>query len=119
MEKVLRSHYDCNGEGCKDCDNGMIMSWPYVNEDGSKFWKHSWLVSFDSHLGWDSAICVDADDMQNAIDEVADYAESQGWVGYFLDDEQARELDEFDEVSYVGNHGLPVWDGELNVKQLD
>jgi len=110
-EHVLTACHDCKGSG---------KCYPYVNEE-SKFWAHSYLVSFASCLGWESAICVNADNEQDAIDAAADYAEEQGWVGYFLDeaDPWVQELAGFGEVSFVGNHGLLIQDTELHVRRLD
>lgn len=88
-----------------------------VNED-EKFWKHYYLVSFDNHTGWDSAICVNADNEQDALDYAADYAESKHWVGYFLDYELEKEYAEFNEVMYLGNHGLPIHITDLNIMQI-
>lgn len=107
---------------CADC---TALNEPYkdcINVDDGQFgpfWaKHVYLVSFDNHTGWDSAIRVAADYESEAIDIAADYAESQGRLGYFLDpdDPRTQELESFGEVSYVGNHGLLVNDGELNIK---
>jgi hypothetical protein len=97
---------------------GDIMQ--YVNEE-EKFWRHSYLVSFDNHTGWDSAICVNAENEQDAIDAAADYAESQGWMGYFLDADDVDKMTdaEQDDLYYAGNHGLPIDSEQLNVKQLD
>ena len=95
-----------------------MMTYKYVNED-EKFWDHSYNVSFASCLGWDSAICVNADNEQEAVDFAADHAQEQGWVGYFIDDEDLAEHEEFNDVLYVGNCGWPIQASELHVEQLD
>ena len=90
----------------------------YVNED-EKFWDHSWLVSFSSHLGWKDAICVNADHAQDALDFAADYAMEQGWVGYFVDPDDEHYQEWPEEFSHVGNEGWIVQDTETCIKQLD
>lgn len=85
-----------------------------VNED-TNFWGKYYLVSFDNHTGWESAICVNADNPQDATDYAADYAESKNWTGYFLDYDSKSYYEKYDEVLYIGNHGLPIWIGDFSI----
>jgi hypothetical protein len=87
-----------------------------VNED-EKFWGKYYLVSFAQCLGWDSAICVNADNEQDAADEAADYAEEKGWKGYFLDNEDLEDYAE-DDIITVGNHCLSVLSWELHCAEV-
>ena len=90
-----------------------------VNEDDN-FWGKYYLVSFAQCLGWDSAVLINADNDQNAVDYAADYHEEKGHMGYFLDpaDKRTQELEKFDELVHCGNHCLPVHMIELNVRRV-
>lgn len=76
----------------------------FANEETDLFWKNSYVVGFDDHTN--IGALVNADHEQDAIDAAADFYED--WApGYFIDPKEVGEYDE-DELTFVGNHGLPV-----------
>lgn len=90
----------------------------YVNED-TKFWNHSYEVYLSEFSG---PILVNADNEQDALDYAIDYAESQGWVGLFLDQSDIIELENegfLDEHISGGNHGLYLSSHNWSIKKLD
>ncbi len=88
-------------------------------------WAHAYLVHMH-HLD-PHGILVFADCEQDAIDEVADYGEEQGYLGWFIDDSEMADYTQVtdgeerwaDEVMLVGNHGLPIDGSEIYVTELD
>jgi hypothetical protein len=99
---------------------GKIVSheYRYVNEE-SKFWDNSYQVflqEFDS-----KGIIVNADNEQEALDFAVDYAESQGWVGLFLDQSELDKLSESEQENLVmgGNHCLALsWESGPIINKL-
>lgn len=94
-----------------------MTTYTYVNE-AEKFWDHSYNVML-ADIG--SEICVNADNEQDALDYAVDYAEEQGWEGYFLDtpgDDMTADWHE-DDICYAGNHGRALLAFEIHIKQLD
>ena len=90
----------------------------YVNET-EKFWKHSYrvhLANLDS-----TGIVVNADSDQEALDYAVDYAEKQGWVGYFVDEADIDRDENENEVNIIlaGNHCLALPADEIHIFQLD
>lgn len=56
-----------------------------------------------------NSVLVDAPSADAALDEAIDYAESQDWVGLFLDQDEIQELESegfLDDHICGGNHGL-------------
>ena len=91
----------------------------YVNEE-EKFWDHSYKVilsQFDP-----SGIIVNADNEQDALDYAIDFAEEQGWIGLFLDQDEITRLDpnEQENLIFGGNHGLALsWEDGPIIEKLD
>ena len=96
-------------------DNLTLYMRRCVNED-ELFWDHLYSV----YLGGGYCpieIIVNANYMGDAIDFAMDYTEEQGWKGLWLTDNEVIELEEYGEVGYFGNHGLPVAFEDINVVQ--
>lgn len=75
-----------------------------VNPDDKGFWRHSYKICM--HLA--GCYIVHADDESSALDELIDYAEEQGWEGWFFTHEQIEELERegyLEEYYYGGSHG--------------
>lgn len=94
-------------------------TFPCVNET-EKFWKSFYLVSLTQCLSWDSAICVNADHEQDALDYAVDYAEEQGWLGYFVDETDVRHDKHGEEIDTIraGNHCLALNMEEVNIRRI-
>lgn len=80
-----------------------------VNADDKDYNNHCYLVSLAQIV---TPMAVYADCGGDAIDELADYALDQGWLGYFLDDSDLADYDD-DDVCHVGNYGKPVLSHEI------
>ena len=84
----------------------------YVNEE-SKFWKHSYRVHLNEFDV--DGILVNADNESDALDYAIDFAESQNWMGLFI--ENPTEED-FETQMIGGNHSL-VLSGDAIITELD
>lgn len=76
----------------------------FANEEADLFWKYSYVVGFDDHTN--IGALVNADNDGDAVDAAADFYEDLA-PGYFLSGADLDDYDE-DELTFVGNHGLPV-----------
>lgn len=94
-------------------------TWECVNEP-EKFWKYFYLVSLSQHLGWDSAVCVNADNDQDALDAAVDYHEAQGHMGYFVEERDLRRDKDGAEVDmlWAGNHSLAMCVEDVNIRRI-
>jgi hypothetical protein len=91
----------------------------YINET-EKFWKHSYRVHLSEHDV--DGLLINADNEQDALDYAIDYAESQGWEGLFLDDNDIQELENegfLDEHLSGGNHGRYLSSFNIRIELLD
>lgn len=82
-----------------------------VNPDEKDIWNRQFNVTLNPLT---ETMHVYANCASDALDEAADYAEEQGWMGYFLDQEDLDNQHE-DDVCYVGNHGLPMLSHEIHI----
>jgi hypothetical protein len=81
-----------------------------VPDDGQVFYGKLWNVWLTAIGG---PIMVDENTESDAIDAAIDYAESRGWIGYFLDSDAIAELESegfLDEHYTGGNHCLYLSD---------
>lgn len=119
---ALMKEWEINSvsEEVEDINNGerkFIDLFPVANAE-APCWKHVWDV-YLCHLS--SAIRVNADNISDALDEAADYADERGWEGYFIDDEAYQEMiDEGwdDDIAYAGNAGRPLIAHEIHIDQV-
>lgn len=88
-------------------------------DDGQVFYGKLYAVWLSAIGG---PIIVDECGESDAIDAAIDYAESRGWIGYFLDAESILELESegfLDEHFIGGNHCLYLSDpGMPHVKRI-
>lgn len=93
----------------------------YVNES-EKFWKHSYRVYLVQQAC--DGIIVNADHEQDALDFAIDYAEKQGWEGYFLDNDEIDERIDKDTGEVMdavcgGNNCRYLNSYEIRIEKLD
>jgi hypothetical protein len=85
-----------------------------INPEDKDYTDHLWAVSFASYLGYSEVVY--ANHAEDAIDTYADYAQEQGWLGLFLDQDDIDYEDA--DVIFVGNYGLPIGAHEVFIQQL-
>lgn len=88
-------------------DREKVTSFPVANLSEIDMDYNLYLVSVDSHTGWDVAVFAAND--QEAIDAVIDFAEDEGYEGWLLDDVDKADIEHegfLDEYWHGGNHGL-------------
>jgi len=76
-----------------------------INPEDKGFWKNTYAVILNRHA---DRMKVYADNAQDAMDAAIDYAEAQGWEGYFLTLEEAQEIEAdgfLEDYTCGGNHG--------------
>ncbi len=93
----------------------LELEYGVVNPNDSNAYNHVYLVTLAVIV---SPTLVYADNEQDALDIYADFAQAQGWIGLFLDDETRADLEQYNEVEYLGNNGLPVNSSEVFIKQV-
>lgn len=91
-----------------------------VADNGAEcFYGRLYAVALTNIGGW---LIMDASNEQDAIDEAIDHAENNGWMGYFLDQDEQNEINEegyLDDYFCGGNHGLFLSDMEApHVKRV-
>ena len=88
-----------------------------INPEDKGFWKNTYTVILNRHA---DRMKIHADSAGDALDEAIDYAEAQGWEGYFLQAEDIAELDAegfLDEYPSGGNHGRYVGSHNVYVRE--
>jgi len=91
-----------------------------VNPEDEDFWKNTYLI----YLGpFGSKFVVYADNEDDALDYLIDYADEKNYKGFFLDDEKINELEEegcLDEYISGGNYGkyLSFPENEVRIKRI-
>lgn len=98
--------------------NSDSLPMNYVNPDDKLFWRNTYLVYIETGMYWLKPFLVHANNEQEAFDEIVDYAEEKGFVGYFAEDSHLEELRQdaiasgHDEDAFIdeqftqgGNHG--------------
>ena len=82
-----------------------------VNEP-EKFWKYLYEVTL---CNFAYPIKVNANHEQDALDYAVDYAEEQGWEGYFLDENHGYHEND---VIIAGNHGRLLLSHEIHIEKV-
>ena len=89
----------------------MLANAEKVNEDNKDYSKFLYLIALDSYAS--KFFAVYANDLQDAMDCLADYCEDKEYAGYFNDEQMETYYDEDHEdhaymqdyYSPTGNHG--------------
>lgn len=91
---------------------GQFPEVEVVNGD-EQIWDKTFLVCVD----YFKVYLVISDNEQDALDELVDYFEAQGYDGYFLDDADIADLDP-DDVICAGNFCRPLAIDHLIIEQI-
>ena len=89
-----------------------------INPDDAEIWSHLYRVHL--HEFDIDGLLAYANCEQDALDYAIDYAEENGWNGLFADPdnytkEEWERLTEYGEITFAGNHCLPIYLPHLRI----
>ncbi len=90
---------------------GQFPEVEVINGD-EQIWDKMFLICVD----YFNVYLVISDNEQDALDELVDYFEAKGYIGYFLDE---CDIDlENEDIVYAGNHGRALAIDQLIIEQI-